>query len=309
MNYMKTVAIATNLMFLVVSMPASASLPLVPIIVSYVQGKIIDKGFEALWDAITGKPNVREIDRRLRTVESELRDLDPNLGNPIAELRKDVYKSISFEDYKSKASTAVDAIAYRVSLLEKRVANNEQAIARLEARVAALEGSSKRRSGRSITHSSSSLSITIGEKPRVSRSSSPASIWLDKSAQAHFYKKDNDGLCLHENGEHLNGNTHLFNGHLIFYATKENRHYVLPSYSRASLNEWHDTLRFRKGSFLWYKVSQKGFRIFYRGKEIDVTGGHWKGSDYHVKYTGDNCYILEDFGSLSVGEWALATSE
>lgn len=127
---------------LVVLLTCSGSLTANPIAVAvgaFAADYLLGKGIDEIWDEVTNKPDVRELDQRISVVEDELRRLDPQLGDAVSALRKDVYKEMSLENYKARASKTVEHINYRLTKLEKRVLNNEETIARLESRIENLE--------------------------------------------------------------------------------------------------------------------------------------------------------------------------
>ena len=83
-----------------------------------IAGYLFSKGVDYVWDAATGKPDIREINRRLILVEETLKRTDPRLGAPIGDLRTNITTCTSKEDLVRIVSKADNDLELRVAMLE-----------------------------------------------------------------------------------------------------------------------------------------------------------------------------------------------
>ncbi len=94
----------------------------------YFLGKAIDE----VWDAATGKPDVRELDRRLESFQLALGKVDANLTRSVAELRRELNDKVTKEQVRKIVEQAL-------ADLEKRVKELEIRVDRIDVRVKAIE--------------------------------------------------------------------------------------------------------------------------------------------------------------------------
>lgn len=114
---MKTKIVQTlAILSLVICIPAQAADegdPILDFVGSYLMGKAVD----AAWDAVTGKPDVNELQERIRRLECLL----GGAAGPVRELRSQVKSSTTHAEYREDARTALSA-------LQTTLANNPQAL-------------------------------------------------------------------------------------------------------------------------------------------------------------------------------------
>lgn len=92
---------------------------------------LFSKAVDGIWDAVTGEPDVRELDRRLGELETRLSEHDPEMGNRIGDLRSQVDEQTSREDYDRLANQTLDSLADRVAALERQQAETSSRVDRL----------------------------------------------------------------------------------------------------------------------------------------------------------------------------------
>lgn len=98
--------------------------------VSFALGKLAD----GIWDAATGKPDVYELDRRLKRLERELAGKSPECAEPVRELRDQITSTMTRDDYLDLAWAAQREVDNRLDALERRMNQAEDDIRELQAR-------------------------------------------------------------------------------------------------------------------------------------------------------------------------------
>src|ERR1051325_10813785 len=83
----------------------------------YFLGKALDQ----VWDKLTGTPDIRELDLRLRLFEESLKPVDGNLGNAIQDLRRRLDTKVSKEEVRQIVQETLKKLEARVQMLEARV--------------------------------------------------------------------------------------------------------------------------------------------------------------------------------------------
>jgi hypothetical protein len=113
---------------LVVAMPQHANAGVLSWLGRYLLGRVTD----GIWDRMTGKPDVRELDRRLRQVESVLaRTEGRGYAQHVRTIRRSVSRDTNPLDYARMVREVVD----RIARLERRVGDLESSIGGLQSNV------------------------------------------------------------------------------------------------------------------------------------------------------------------------------
>lgn len=105
-----------------------------PIAVFIVQ-HLLSKASDYIWDKATGKPDVVELDRRLKKLEETVYRTAPNLVPPIRDLRNNITPDTSKEDFQrmvQKADRQIIELERRADITDKEIAILKKRIARLE---------------------------------------------------------------------------------------------------------------------------------------------------------------------------------
>ena len=109
--------------------------PLVKLIGEYLLGKALDY----VWDKGTGKPNLTELDRKLKELQDTLARMHPNLAPPIRDLRNSVTPNTSKEDFQRMVQKVDSDLRRLIADLERRVDITDREITDLKKRIAKLE--------------------------------------------------------------------------------------------------------------------------------------------------------------------------
>lgn len=80
---------------------------------SYLLGKVVD----GIWDNVTGKPNVEELQARISHLEASLGGSSPSLDA----LRNNIHTDMSFEEYQRLVNIALPGVANILSDHERRL--------------------------------------------------------------------------------------------------------------------------------------------------------------------------------------------
>lgn len=112
------------------STPAMAN-PVAYFLAEWLLGKVLD----GVYDAVTGRPDVRELNRRLLDVESVLRDIEPNIAQRIHSLRLELQANIDrkldreeFERFRTRLEEDLGRLRHEVSQITARVSEHDRLI-------------------------------------------------------------------------------------------------------------------------------------------------------------------------------------
>jgi len=104
-----------------------------------IAGYVFGKGIDYVWDAASGKPDIKEINRRLMLVEDTLKRIDPRLVAPVQDLRRNVPACTSKEDLTRLVAKADNDLELRLAMLEQSQAITQRQIQDIFERLAKLE--------------------------------------------------------------------------------------------------------------------------------------------------------------------------
>jgi uncharacterized coiled-coil protein SlyX len=99
-------------------------------IADFLLGKLIDE----VWDAATGKPDVFQLERRIKALETDSRWRN-EYRDPLYELLNGVNANTTKDEYRASARRAlsrIDEIDARLKQVERQVADHEKRIGSLE---------------------------------------------------------------------------------------------------------------------------------------------------------------------------------
>jgi hypothetical protein len=105
----------------------------------FIGGYLLGKGFDYVWDRITGKPDVLELERRIKELEDTVAQKNQNLADPIRKLRNSVHPDTSKEDFQRMVQKADNDFMRLIADLERRAAITDREIINLKERMAKLE--------------------------------------------------------------------------------------------------------------------------------------------------------------------------
>jgi hypothetical protein len=94
----------------------------------FMLGKLAD----GVWDAATGKPDIYELNRRLKRIEDEMACKGDGCAVPIRNLRQKLTADMTEGEYLALAYTAQQELERRVKALEHAVDRNTQDIRELQ---------------------------------------------------------------------------------------------------------------------------------------------------------------------------------
>jgi hypothetical protein len=127
--------VMTGIFILLLSDQIIQANPLAKFIGEYLLGRALDY----VWDKQTGKPDIMELNNRLKSLEEALGQTHPNLTGPIRDLRKSVTSNTGEEDYKHMAQEVYNTLSKRIVDLERRADITNRDIEELKKRVSILE--------------------------------------------------------------------------------------------------------------------------------------------------------------------------
>ena len=112
-----TFALATN-------SPARAAWFLAAIqpVFQWATGYLLGKAVDPLWDKVTGKPDVRALERRIQAVEEQLDRFDEKSARIVGQLRSQITPNLSRSEYNRLARHTFSQLEVRIAKLEKEVA-------------------------------------------------------------------------------------------------------------------------------------------------------------------------------------------
>src|SRR5882672_934045 len=117
--------------------------PLIPI-AKFIGEYLLGKGLDYIWDKRTGKPDVTELQRRIKDLEDVVIQTDPKLADPFKKLFIRINPDTSKEDFQRMAQEVHKDFMRRVADLEGRVDKMERSTEKTDKKIASLsEGLAK----------------------------------------------------------------------------------------------------------------------------------------------------------------------
>ncbi|MEZ6141853.1 MAG: hypothetical protein R3B84_14875 [Zavarzinella sp.] len=83
----------------------------------FLLGKLAD----GIWDSATGKPDIKELDKRLSYVEKDMRAKGPECAEPVSDLRDKLVSDMKKDDYLSLEKKYRQQVNDRLDRLEEKV--------------------------------------------------------------------------------------------------------------------------------------------------------------------------------------------
>jgi uncharacterized protein YecT (DUF1311 family) len=89
---------------------------------------LLTKASDYIWDKATGRPDLVELDRRLKELQDTLDRTHPNLVAPIQDLRQNITPNTSQEDFQRMVQKVDSDLRQKIVDFEQRLANLEKDI-------------------------------------------------------------------------------------------------------------------------------------------------------------------------------------
>jgi hypothetical protein len=135
---MKTTRVAAGMLALVIlfgaAQPAHAG-GFVDWLASYLLGKAAD----AIFDPLTGRPDTRELDRRLAEAERRGAQQDAKVDDIIREFRRGTSPTMTKDEFRALVKQTIGDVSERLARVEKRLNNQDTRLNNQGARISRIE--------------------------------------------------------------------------------------------------------------------------------------------------------------------------